>query len=79
MRLTLARGATVALSYERASCTHGEANASLEIEGRDGAVSWQGLPYLDNSTAAIMRTDVAGSVVEQMSRFGIEGALNTAR
>lgn len=76
MRLTLADGHTIALSYERASCTHGTANASLELEGLDGAARWQWLPYLDNSTAVVLRTDAAGSVVEQTHSFGIEGTPN---
>jgi predicted dehydrogenase len=76
MRLTLADGQTMALSYERASCTHGLPGASLELEGLDGAVSWEWLPYLDNSTAATVRTDLNGAVLDQTSRFGIEGTPN---
>jgi predicted dehydrogenase len=77
MRLTLADRSTLALSYERASATHGAAAGDLlEIEGRDGAIDWEWLPYLAGSTAALVRLDQAGKPTEEEHRFSSEGTVN---
>lgn len=41
LRYHLPDGTTIMLSYERASCTHGEERSLLEIEGLQGSVRWQ--------------------------------------
>lgn len=74
MRLTLAGGHTVALSYERASCTHGTPGMLLELEGLRGAATWQWLPYLDNSTSVTLRRDAGGA--EAAEGFPIDGTPN---
>ncbi|MCG3147133.1 MAG: Inositol 2-dehydrogenase/D-chiro-inositol 3-dehydrogenase [Verrucomicrobiae bacterium] len=43
LRFHRADGTKVNVTYERASCTHGEARSVLEIEGTQGAVRWNWL------------------------------------
>lgn len=76
MHLTLATGKTLSLSYERASCTHGKPGSLLEIEGTEGAMEWEWLPYINNNTAAILGSDENGQPRQERHEFGIEGATN---
>ena len=76
MRLTLKNGQKVALSYERASCTHGSPGAILELEGLKGAITWEWLPYLDNSTSLVVHGDAGATVTATSKRFGIANTPN---
>lgn len=49
LRLHLAGGETVAVSYERAACTHGAERSTVEIEGSDGAVEWDWLDWVGSN------------------------------
>ncbi|HZR44933.1 MAG TPA: Gfo/Idh/MocA family oxidoreductase [Ktedonobacteraceae bacterium] len=45
LRYHLPDATTVMVSYERAACTQGKAESILEVEGLDGAVSWDWLAW----------------------------------
>jgi predicted dehydrogenase len=45
LRYHLADGSVVPVTYERAACTHGEERSIVEIEGLQGAVSWDWLCF----------------------------------
>lgn len=76
MRVTTVDGHTFALSYERASCTHGSPSALMEIEGLDGAATWNWLPYVEDNTAAIVRSDAGAAVKTAEHTFSNEGTPN---
>lgn len=61
-----ADGHDVAVTYERASCTHGEPRSLLELEGVDGAVRWQWPGGQGQVTRAF---DVGGDVRTEQSEF----------
>jgi predicted dehydrogenase len=57
-------GAPVAVTYERAACTHGEARSAVEIEGTDGALTWDWLDWQGPGNVHLT-TDAAGRPVTE--------------
>ena len=67
-------GADVVVTYERSACTHGEQRNVVEIEGSDGAVSWDWVMLRDRSVT--LTTDLDGKPVSTETPYADENELN---
>ncbi|SFJ02728.1 Predicted dehydrogenase [Paenibacillus sp. UNC496MF] len=65
-------GRSVWVQYERASCTHGEPHAFVEIEGTKGAVKWS--PYFETDRV-LVKTDRGGEVEAKEREVPYEGPI----
>ena len=64
LRYHLTSGEVVHVSYERSSCTHGREASVAEIEGSEGAVTWDWLSMSSQESGSVTRTfDHDGQVV----------------
>jgi predicted dehydrogenase len=67
-------GSEVVVDYERAACTHGTERSVVEIEGVDGAVSWDWVMLGDDSVT--ITTDRDGKAVSTERRYAVDDDLN---
>jgi predicted dehydrogenase len=56
------------VTYERAACTHGAERQINEIEGSDGAIRWDWLDWVGDSSMTTT-TDMDGQPVEEVTRL----------
>lgn len=70
----LADGVEVVVDYERAACTHGGERAIVELEGVDGAVSWDWVMLRERSLT--LTTDDDGKAVSEERTYPLDDDLN---
>jgi predicted dehydrogenase len=58
----LGDGRSIAVTYERAACTHGRAQRAFELEGTDGAVTFD---WIDETDSLTVGGDEGGEVVSE--------------
>jgi predicted dehydrogenase len=68
LRYHLADGTALAVTYERAACTHGRERIEVEIEGLSGSASWDWLMWKRRGEVQISY-DQNGTLASQVSEY----------
>ena len=71
MTLTLEDRSRVSFDYERGNGLHGEPQATLNVDGTEGGLTWQWCPpFEDNIATLTHHVDVGGKIESRTERFG---------
>lgn len=71
LRYHRADGPAVTVSYDRAACTHGQAQNANDIEGDRGAASFSWLDYCDPKGSVTLRSDDHGQLTQTTHELGL--------